>query len=472
MRPIVQHGRKLGIRFRFNSGPEFVTQQLLIDAGRIMTEPALVVYRRYWEENKGLNNGTFFKEVNNVVLAKMGLTDKDSILKYWDRKRELEELTPASTFDVLPKFVKKMLYLTVGKKETRYCLANAANPDPKCRVCGYCEDKEFSQPNIVQRNYVSNRKIEDVEKAIFLNKPKSALRVVYRVHDDLESRYRFKIVNNHFQASRFLRWNDRITKDFHSVGNYSDYVPTFHNQPDSWGGFGYYDLMLRTPLEDLRGIVGDGAAVIAEVNALSECSTIEKIHPIMYTPNSLKKTKHLWMFETRIPKSELNERFLSYKGKMKVMDKGAGPEPEVMEETYPKSEFSVYLAQGPKTVTGFFTLDGRYNPFMALWAFFGYKLVVCKEMFQLNRARAWSLVGVPCQTCGNQGGIDIMIDQPSRLCPDCACKLHWIKHNKVQQGGDKNVQEAGVTIPVVNRVSESMVESPVSRIPTQVVVPK
>ncbi len=249
-----------------------------------------------------------------------------------------------------------MLFLTVGKKETRYCLANAANPDPKCRVCGYCEDKQFSQPNIIERKYTSERDILDVEKAIFQNKPNSALRIIYKVNDDLVSRYRFKIVQDHAQASAFLTWNKQLNTDFHSCTNYPDYVPTFYAQSDCWGGFGFFDVNFRTDLDDLRSIVADEQYVLECINSMLECQKVVKYYPIRYQSNVLKNTKHLWKFQTIIPQRELNEKFLGYRGKMKVMDKCAGPEPIVTDESYSRDEFSLFMVQTAKYTEGYFTL--------------------------------------------------------------------------------------------------------------------
>lgn len=438
---IVQHGRTLGIRFRFNSGPEFILQQMLVDAGRRMTKAALPIYRKWWEENLNMNNGTMFKAVNKAVFQDLGLNDsngepsKEAILGFWGRKRQFDELNPTSSIEVLPPFVKKMLFHAAGKKETRYCLANAANPTPKCRVCGFCDDRNFSQPNIIQRNYKSRRGISDVESAIFLNKAKSTLRIVYRTNDDPVSRYRFKIVQNHLVAARINQWNAQLCTDFHSCGNYSDYVPTFHSQPDSWGGVGHFDINFRTSLEDLRAIFVDPRLAIGQINQLLECQRVVAIHVLPYVPNSQKKTKGLWQFTTSIPRAELNERFMSYSGKIKIIDKGAGPEPEVLEEHYSRDQFSLFMIQQPSQTTGFFTLGGRYNAFMALWSFFGYKPNLVKEHFRIDRLGSWDMVNLPCPASPHENGVDIILNAPSKVCPDCVCKVRALKLQK-------DVQEA------------------------------
>lgn len=483
----VRRGRELGHRFRFNSGSEFVWQQLLVDGGRRISDTAVAVYRKFWESNRPINTSGFFDELNDEVFIDLGILDKEvrqktevlkekvdaklrlvadeesmvdlanqeSVAKVGQIKKELEEVTqewgvtkalyetpirgffereygfneihPSETFNILPPFVRKIYYMAVGKRGTKYCLRSPATPDTKCKTCGFCEDDAFSKDVIVSRNITSNMKVEDVEKAIFLNKPKTALRVVYQTNPEILHRHRFKIVNNHVVASRFLKAEPMISRDFHSCGNYSDYVKTFHDQPDSWAGLGFFEIYLRCSAEELRGEVGDFAKLIATVNSGVESCKVLAVHVLPYTANNLREVTDVWRFETKIPKVQLMEAFTNYAGQMKVMDKGASAMAEIVNEPYPKEKFSLFTVQSPRVTMGFFTLSGRYNPYLAIFAFFGYKVQLAKELFKVDRVGAFDMIAIPCPGCGNPNGMDIMTNKPSRACPHCVAKIWAVK---------------------------------------------
>lgn len=472
----VEIGRTLGHRFRFHSGAEFVFQQFLVDAGRSMTNASIPHYQRYWEENRSINTMTFFDAVNLDVRRTLGIFDDAlhakheeqlarfqkaqenlSVLKsngtvepsveaqfsqveaeyraakladegptreFFGHEYGFDEITPAYTYDILPPFVKKIYYMAVGKRGTKYCLKSPATPDVRCKTCGFCEDDDYSQEVIIKRNIKSARSVEDVEQAIFLNKPKSTLRVVFKVGDDVISRHRFKIVLSHYIAARFLRADRTLARDFHGVGNYADYVITFHDQYDSWAGLNYFDINFRTSLEELRSEVGpDFKDIIGRVNSQCKTCQVLAVYALPFTPNSLKNVKSVWQFKTPVAKAQLTETFSAYNGKIKDMEKGAALAAVVVEVPLPKDQFAVYTVQRPKETIGFFTLGARHNPYNAIWSFFGFKPELGRALFMLERVGAQDVSGIPCPACTKEMGWDVLRNQKAIACPECTAKL-------------------------------------------------
>lgn len=492
----VRQGRDLGHRFRFNSGSEFVWQQLLVDAGRRMSDTSTVLYREYWEQNKPINSASFFDKANDAVFTDMGILDKEvrekalalqseiqvlddevyvlaagiakddvegqAVLaekrvvleqkkqdaapfikayrepfeKFFGKEYGFKEIHPSKTFDILPAYVQKMYYLAVGKRGVKYCLRTPATPEAKCKTCGFCEDDEYSKEVIVGRPITSTKTVESIEEAIFLNRAASVLRVIYQTNADPVSRHRYKIVHNHYTAAAMLRANKQLSADFRSIQNYADYVKTFHDQQDSWGGLGYFEMVLRTEPSELPAIIGPGGKNISDsVNAQLKSSKVLKIHSLPYSSNNLRSVTDLWRFTTSIPKVQLQELFSGYDGNMRVMEKGAGGLPEILPEPYAKEEFDLLMHQGERQTTGFFAISNRYNPFLAGLAFFKMKPELVREHFRFDRVGSYDMVGLPCSHCSTRpAGIDIMTNQASPLCPSCVARVRALKVAQAEAG--------------------------------------
>lgn len=427
-RGAVARGRELGHRFRFNSGSEFVWQQMLVDAGRRVSDVALEAYRENWTANKPLNTSSFFDALNHKLYVSLGLGDpatpegEAKVRAFFGREYGLNEVNPSVAFDILPPYVKRIYYMAVGKRGTKYCLSSPATPVTRCKTCGFCEDKEFSDTQVAGRNFSSGKTVADVEAEIFRNKPKGSLRVVYSTRPDMLSRSRYKIVNNHFVAARFLASSTRMLETFHAVGNYSDYIMTFHDQEDSWSGLGYFDIMFRLTQAEIGELL-QGGGLIKEVNSGSRASRVMAAYPIAYTPNCLRRVTHVWKFQTVLPKLALTEAFSNYNGKMKTVEKGASGLPEVIEEPYSRDDFGIYMTQKANETVGHFTLGHRYNPYMAIDSFFGQKPKQSRQVFSLERTASIELASLPCGGCGRESGMDVIMNRQAVMCPDCVAKL-------------------------------------------------
>lgn len=416
-----------------NSGPGFVFQQLLVDCGRKMTNAILPLYKEAWEKNENINSGGYWKRLNQAVFEEFDMQEREQLEAFFLRHREEDEIFNCHTYEVANEPTRKGWWKRGAKKPMYYCLRTASNPDPKCWSCGGCPDDDYTQTVITGRNIESEANLDDILTAIFNNKPKSTLRVLYEFADDVISESRQKLVTNHFMGGRLIRASDTVNegmlgRDFHSLGNYSEKIICDLDQEDGFGGRGFFDMFLRTPLDDLKQTALQELKETA--NSMFQTVRILALYPITYDNKFLSEDLHYtWRVESKFSKSDLTERFNSYDDKVKMMEKGTAI-PEVVKKPLPRSSFPFFVVQKGRGSAAFFTVNYRINPFYALSSFFKFSVKEAIAFFHVQRVSINKQIEVPCvvKDCRNLGSFSVDQNKISSICRFCTTKVLALKY--------------------------------------------
>lgn len=431
------HIYEKGCRIRYNSGPDFIYQQLLVDGARLLTEPLLPIIEAAWKNGENVSGRNVFEDLVSKSFDVLGLLNPDksynvpAIEDFFLKEWGYDEITPYSSLGVLAEGARKVQFESWGKKGIPYCLRTVSNPNPKCYMCGYCNDKkEWRDKHLIKREYDLGTRIEDVQKAIFENKPKSAIRVVFKIKDDIISKNHMKVVQTHYLAARFLNASQELADSFFVVTNYSSYQASLHEMEAIWGGYETFDVQFRMDPEELKSFLEKNLnRIVSEVNAQSKLSEIVLVRATSLSSWKMDAATSLWKFKSIVPRQELLERFGKYDGNIIQIDK-SGIADVAVKVPYPRENFSLYVVQQAGHTEGYVTLNARFNPLYAAQGLFQFSKVQIRDYLDFSRVSLTEVGHVACKHCERSSGVDIFTGKIQSVCPECQAKVMAIRASK------------------------------------------
>ena len=393
--------RALGVAVKLHSGHEYTFQQLMIDAGRSITEPVVDWYRAVWEQNKALFYP--FEDLNNRIFEYLGVTDREA---YFLQEHGYGELNPTSTYDIIPYQTQSMWF---QRQSLPYCLRTQANKNPKCHGCGLC--------NVDLRNTILTRAVEtDMNVPLGRNLARSTLRVYYQIAGNDYARCRHKLVLCHSIAGKLIKMLG-LEEQFHSVCNYSDEAITANGQNDVWDGFGAFDIDFRCGLRELQNKVP--RTLYSEFNdgRVISTQTLDK--------NALEvKYGSVWRFYAKQSPDVLSERMDKWDGTVVIRTQTDAVTVQNGTLYADRKDMGLCLGGGGSGSVGFMYLGHRLNPLMVLASMFKIPLLKVKSEFRVSRMGLYrDRIGI-CKMCGGVSERDV-ISHSTAVCGKCACKLYY-----------------------------------------------
>lgn len=400
--------RALGVGVKLHSGYEYTFQQLLIDAGRLISEDVYGWYREVWEKNGALYYP--LQDLIGRIYLTLGLDSPEKIEGYYLREREYNELTPVSSYDIIPETTRQLWYRTVGKEGLSYCLRTVSNKGAKCHGCGICS-RELKQ-SIIERP-VDAPGFDGIEQIQRLNKVGCRLRVLYTVSGDSVSECRHKIVMNHVLAGRVVGLLG-LESSFHSVDNYSDKAECKHDMVDVWGGLGCFDIKFRCEKDEVdRAVQGiDWRWVHMEgVKILGVQS---------YACDSFRVSfGSVWRFDgENLMAVNMMDKLSEYTGEVKLKVQGVSTTIGMGMVLLDKKEIGLNLKQVGCGVTGYMYLPG-VNPLFTLSSLFSLPLLKVRDQVRMRRVFLLERGMGICRSCGAESGIDVFRGEMSKVCGKC-----------------------------------------------------
>lgn len=220
------HGR---VRFKFNNqGYATFMDQMILDLGRLGTD----IY-----EDIIVNHGFTFYTTRGVGKAKLLLKHLDNMgldTEDFFKEKPKNWIFPTSMIQVKTKKYDNYIRGTVNKKASPPCTKTWKDLKPSCYNCGFCKTKAEKEA-IINRPLPTPRPVEDLQVALFENKPMSATRVGYEVPEDgaqwAKQAYDVKVISAILQTLGSVKY-------FHSMANQYSTFLSRDNQTDwNWGSY-------------------------------------------------------------------------------------------------------------------------------------------------------------------------------------------------------------------------------------------